>query len=50
MRSTSGLVLAVALAAALMPGQAVAQATVKASTVNQRSHDTATADAPGDLR
>ena len=50
MRSTCGLVLAVALAAILMPDQAIAQVTVKASTVDQRSQDAATADALGDLR
>jgi hypothetical protein len=50
MRSSFRLVLAVAVAAVLMPDQAIAQATVNASTVNQRSQDTATADAPGDLQ
>ena len=50
MRSSYRVVLAVAVAAVLMPDQAIAQVAVKASTVDQRSQDAATADAPGDLR
>jgi hypothetical protein len=50
MRSSCRLVLAVAVAAVLMADQAIAQATEKVPTVNERPQDAATADAPGDLR